>query len=131
MEVIEALKLEIAKKEQEAQNSAENMREGELKKVKLKVAKDEREQCKAAGEENDHKVYVTSSRKLQIFKGIPLNRGSDPWIEEWIEDAKTICERRGLAREQTASFLLAHFAEKANKRFWLRKTKSKLTLNRC
>ena len=78
MEVIEALKLEIAKKEQEAQNSAENMREGELKKVKLKVAKDEREQCKAAGEENDHKVYVTSSRKLQIFKGIPLNRGSDP-----------------------------------------------------
>ena len=59
MGVIEALKLALAKKEQEAQKSDENMIEGELKKFKLKVAKDEREQCKASGEENDHEVYVT------------------------------------------------------------------------
>ena len=56
---MEALKLALAKKDQEAQKNVENMVavEGELKKFKL--PKDESEQCKAPREENEHVVYVT------------------------------------------------------------------------
>lgn len=59
MGVMEALKLALAKKDQEAQKNVENMVavEGELKKFKL--PEDESEQCKAPREENEHVVYVT------------------------------------------------------------------------
>ena len=104
--------------------------EGELKKLEHKLDEDESEPCKGPGQERQ--LVVTWSRNIQRLKGKPLNREADPWIEEWIEDSKAICESKGLTREQTALFLLAHLAEKANKRFWiLGKTKSKLTLKRC
>ena len=57
-------------------------------------------------------MYVTPSRKLERFKGKPA-KGTDPSVEEWIEDARATCESTGLKKEQTALFLLEHLAGEA------------------
>lgn len=51
--MIEALKLVLAKKKQEAHKTAENMIavEGELKKLEHKLDEDESEPCKGPGQE--------------------------------------------------------------------------------
>ena len=57
-------------------------------------------------------MYVTPSRKLERFKGKPA-KGTDPSVEEWIDDARATCESKGLKKEQTALFLLEHLAGEA------------------
>ena len=112
---VEGLKLALTKKEAEAQQTAANIElmELELKKL-LKQSKDESAEGKGPGEEKEHVVYVTPSRKLERFKGKPA-QGTDPSVEEWIEDAKAICESKGLKKEQTALFLLEHLAGEARR----------------
>ena len=112
---VQGLKLTLTKKEAEAQQTAANIElmELELKKL-LKQSKDESAEGKGPGEEKEHAVYVTPSRKLERFKGKPA-QGTDPSVEEWIEDAKAICESKGLKKEQTALFLLEHLAGEARR----------------
>lgn len=112
---IEGLKLALAKKEEEVHKTAVSVEavEGELKQL-LKQTKDACEQGKGPGGEKEHLVYVTPSRKLERFKGKPV-RGTDLSVEEWIEDAKAICESKGLSKEQTALFLLEHLAGEARR----------------
>ena len=112
-EQVEGLKLALTKKEVEAQQTAANIElmELELKKL-LKQSKDENAEGKGPGEEKEHVVYVTPSRKLERFKGKPV-KGTDPSVEEWIEDARATCESKGLKKEQTALFLLEHLAGEA------------------
>lgn len=43
---------------------------------------------------------MSQSRKLERFRGKPV-RPTDPSVEEWIEDARTTCECKGLKKEQT------------------------------
>ena len=94
-EQVEGLKLALAKKEEEAQKTAGNIElmELELKKL-LKQAKDESVEEKGPVEGKEHVVYVTPSRKLERFKGRPA-KGTDPSVEEWLEDAKATCESKG------------------------------------
>ena len=42
-------------------------------------------------------------------------RGSELSVEEWIEDAKAICESKGLKKEETALFLLEQLAGEARR----------------
>ena len=112
-EQVEGLKLALTKKEVEAQQTAANIElmELELKKL-LKQSKDENVEGKGPGEEKEHVVYVTPSQKLERFKGKPA-KGTNPSVEEWIEDTRAICESKGLKKEQTALFLLEHLAGEA------------------
>ena len=112
---VEGLKLALIKEEAEAQQTAANIElmELELKKL-LKQSKDESAEGKGPREEKEHVVYVTPSRKLERFKGKPA-QGTDPSVEEWIEDGKAICESKGLKKEQTALFLLEHLAGEARR----------------
>ena len=112
-EQVEGLKLALTKKEVEAQQTAAKIElmELELKKL-LKQSKDENAEGKGPGEEKEHVVYVTPSRKLERFKGKPA-KGTDPSVEEWIEDARATCESKGLKKEQIALFLLEHLAGEA------------------
>ena len=105
---VEGLKLALAKKEKEAQETAENLGavEQELKNL-LKQSKDE--SVKGEGV-----VYVTQSRKLERFKGRPV-KTTDPTVEEWIEDAKASSDSKGLTKEQTALYLLEHLAGEARR----------------
>ena len=81
---VEGLKLALTKKEAEAKQTAANIElmELELKKL-LKQSKEESAEGKGPGEEKEHVVYVTPSRKLERFKGKPA-QGTDPSVEEWI-----------------------------------------------
>ena len=93
---IAALKVVLAKKEQEAQKTAESM-EGRVKML-LKHAKHE----KGLGGEKEHVVYLPLPQKLKRFKGRPL-RGTPPSAEDWIEHGKSIREStcKRLTKEQT------------------------------
>ena len=100
---VEELKLALAKKVKEAQETAENMGavEQELKQL-LKQSKNE--SMKGEGE-----VYMTQSRKFERFKGRPVAT-TDPTVAEWIEDAKAPSDSKGLTKKQTALYLLEHLA---------------------
>ena len=88
---VEGLKLALAKKEKEAQETAKNLGvvEQELKQL-LKQSKDE----SVKGEDV---VYKTQSRKLGRFKGRPV-KTTDPTVEVWIEDAKASSDSKGLTK---------------------------------
>ena len=90
----------------------------ELKKL-LKQSKDESAEGKGRGEEKEHVVYVTPSRKLERFNRKPV-QGTDPSVEQWIEYAKAIFESKGLKKEQTALFLLEHLAGEARREILFR-----------
>ena len=96
-EQVEGLKLALTKKEVEAQQTAANIElmEVELKKL-LKQSKDENAEGKGPGEEKEHVVYVTPSRER--FKG------TDPSVEEWIEDARATCESNGFKKRADRPF---------------------------
>lgn len=105
---IEGLKLALAKKEKEAQVTAENLGavEQELKHV---IKQPKSESVKGEGV-----VYVTQSRKLERFRGRPV-KTSDPTVEEWIEDAKASSDSKGLTKEQSALYLVEHLAGEARR----------------
>ena len=98
-EQVEGLKLALTNKEVEAQQTAANIElmELELKKL-LKQSKDENAEGKGPGEEQEHVVYVTPSRKLERIKGKPA-KGTDPSVEDWIKDGRATCDSEGLKKD--------------------------------
>ena len=44
---------------------------------------------------------MAQSRKFERFRRKPAKK-TDPSVEEWIEDAKTTSDSKGLTKEQTA-----------------------------